>query len=192
MSSDVRVYIDLETTGTDPGRHAIVEVAAVAFRGGQELDSYTSLVNPGEAALAAADPRALDVNQIELAQIRSAPPTDRIANELHGFLHRHNAVLYAFPVSFESSFLAKAPWSLNNWGECIMQAVQEAMASEGALPLINGKPKRPRLGEAAAFFGVTGCGPAHRSLSDARKLARVHHELMMRIAMEDEVTDMLG
>jgi DNA polymerase III epsilon subunit-like protein len=175
-----RIYADLETTGVDPEKHQIIEIGAVVFLGDKEIATFAELVNPGEAALAAADPRALDVNQIDLAEVRAARPTAVVAEAFRTFLAAHPGTLYAFPVEFEASFLQKVPWLVTAWGDCIMKAVREMMAAENALPLVNGVPKRPRLGEAAAFFGVTGCGPAHRSLSDARKTGRIHQELLAR------------
>lgn len=181
-----RIYVDLETTGVDPEKHEIIEVGAVFVRDGVEVGWFSELVNPGEAALAAADPRALDVNKIDLAQVREARPTVVVAEEFRRCVMGYkDALLYAFPRSFEESFLAKAPWHLTAWGDCVMQAVREAMIADNALANgPDGKPKRPRLGEAAAFYGVTGCGPAHRSLSDARKTARIHQEYLARQAIK--------
>jgi DNA polymerase III epsilon subunit-like protein len=189
---DVKVYVDLETTGVDPDRYQIIEIGAIVFAGGKETAEFSELVNPGEAALLSADPRALEVNQIDLALVRAARPTAVVAEAFRTFLASHRGTLHAFPVEFEASFLRKAPWSVTSWGDCVMMAARDMMAEEGALPLINGAPKLPRLGEAAAFFGVTGCGPAHRSLSDARKTGRIHQELMSRQVVEDEVRMMDG
>lgn len=176
-----QVYVDLETTGVDPEKHEIIEVGAIVFQDGKEIAAFSEIVYPGEAAIAAANPQALDVNKIDLNEVRAARPTVVVAEAFTSFLAAYPGTLYAFPVEFESSFLRKAPWLVGGWGECLMQAVREMMAAEGALAILpDGKPKRPRLGEAAAFFGVTGCGPAHRSLSDARKTARIHQELMAR------------
>ena len=183
MSS--KIYVDLETTGTDPDRHAIIEVGAVVFRSGVEIADFGELVFPGEAALVSADPRAMDTNKIDLAEVRRARPTAIVAAALKKFLEAYDGLLYAFPRSFEESFLRKDPWQLTAWGDCVMQAVREAMIAENALANgPDGKPKRPRLGEAAAFYGVTGCGPAHRSLSDARKTARIHQEYLARQAVK--------
>ena len=184
--SSTAIYVDLETTGTDPEKHEIIEVGAIVVRDRAEVAWFSSLVNPGEDALAAADPRALDVNKIDLALVRAARPTVVVAEEFRRVvLGYKDAVLYAFPRSFEESFLTKAPWSLTGWGDCVMKAVREAMIADNALSNgPDGKPKRPRLGEAAAFYGVTGCGPAHRSLSDARKTARVHQEYLARLEIK--------
>jgi len=180
-----QVYVDLETTGVDPEKHQIIEIGAIAFSGGKEIAEFSGLVYPGEDALRAADRRALDVNKIDLTQVRSARSTVVMAEAFKAFLALHPGTLYAFPVSFESSFLEKAPWLVSGWGDCVMKAVREAMIAENALANgPDGKPKRPSLGEAAAFYGVIGCGPAHRSLSDARKTGRIHQRLMERQAVK--------
>lgn len=179
------IYVDLETTGVDPEKHEIIEIGAVVFRDGKEIAEFGELVNPGEAALASADPRALDTNKIDLAEVRRARPPAVVAAAFRKFLEAYEGLLYAFPRSFEESFLSKAPWSLTAWGDCVQKAVREAMIADNALSNgPDGKPRRPRLGEAAAFYGVTGCGPAHRSLSDARKTARVHQEFLVRQAVK--------
>ena len=40
------VAVDLETTGLDPARDAIIEIGAVRFRGNAVEDEFGSLVNP--------------------------------------------------------------------------------------------------------------------------------------------------
>jgi DNA polymerase III epsilon subunit-like protein len=179
------IYVDLETTGTDPEKHEIIEIGAVVFRGGVEIADFAELVFPGEGALVSADPRAMDTNKIAFSDVRRARPTVVVAAAFRKFLEAYEGLLYAFPRSFEESFLKRAPWHLTAWGDCVMQAVREVMAAENALPMMPGnQPKRPSLGEAAAFYGVTGCGPAHRSLSDARKTARIHQEHLVRQAVK--------
>lgn len=179
------MYVDLETTGVDPERHQVIEIGAVVFSGGKEIAEFSGLVYPGEDALRAADRRALDVNKIDLTQVRSARSTVVMAEAFQAFRAIHRGTLYAFPVQFESSFLEKAPWHVSGWGDCVMKAVREMMIADNALANgIDGKPKRPSLSEAAAFFGVTGCGQAHRSLSDARKTGRIHQQLMERQAVK--------
>ncbi|MDW8318802.1 MAG: exonuclease domain-containing protein, partial [Anaerolineae bacterium] len=45
--STTYVALDLETTGLNPDREAIVEIGLVRFRGEEVLDRWSSLVNPG-------------------------------------------------------------------------------------------------------------------------------------------------
>jgi DNA polymerase-3 subunit epsilon len=41
------VALDLETTGLNPDKDAIIEVGAVKFRDGEIVEEFTTLVNPG-------------------------------------------------------------------------------------------------------------------------------------------------
>jgi len=41
------VALDLETTGLNPERDAIIEVGCVRFQDGQPVDQFSTLVNPG-------------------------------------------------------------------------------------------------------------------------------------------------
>src|SRR5437762_1500115 len=41
------VVVDTETTGLRPGPDRVIEIAAVRLRGGQVIDTFQSLVNPG-------------------------------------------------------------------------------------------------------------------------------------------------
>ncbi|HHP51553.1 MAG TPA: hypothetical protein ENM97_07360 [Moorella mulderi] len=47
MLPDKFVVIDLETTGLDPERHRIIEIAVLKVEGGEVKDLYQTLVNPG-------------------------------------------------------------------------------------------------------------------------------------------------
>ena len=41
------VSLDLETTGLDPMRDAIIEIGALRFDGDQILETFSTFVNPG-------------------------------------------------------------------------------------------------------------------------------------------------
>ena len=43
------VSIDIETTGLDENREAIIEIAAVKFNGRRVEDEFSTLINPGKA-----------------------------------------------------------------------------------------------------------------------------------------------
>jgi DNA polymerase III epsilon subunit-like protein len=66
------VAIDTETTGLDPGRDAIVALAAIPFVGGHARPEagYTSLVNPDRPI----PPTAQAIHGIGDAEVRDAPP----------------------------------------------------------------------------------------------------------------------
>lgn len=182
-----RVYADLETTGLDPEYHSIIEVGAVSLDAkGNEVSSYQSLCNPGDWAMKNSQPEAFEVNGIDPDEVRAARPIEDVAREFLAYLN-NGATLHAFPVSFERGFLERAPWSLEvaRWGDCIQEAARTVLGAAGVLRYIRGRPKRPKLSEAAAFFNIKQ-SRAHRALEDARTTAQVHVALM---APPDPVMD---
>lgn len=185
-----RVYLDLETTGLDPKYHSVIEVGAVAVNPqGGELASYESLANPGEWAMKNSEPKAFEVSKISPDDVRAARPIAEVAAEFCAWLREHMGSLHAFPVVFEKSFLSPAPWKVElGWGECIQEAARDIMAQNKALPVRYGKPKLPRLTEAAEFFGVP-VRRSHRALDDAKTTARVHTEIIDHRAIEPIVDE---
>jgi DNA polymerase-3 subunit epsilon len=190
------IVLDLETTGLRAYRDHILEVAAVVLDGrNEEIDRFSTLVHPGAEALRGAEPAALAVNGLGEAALAGAPVTDQAAKDLRAFLDRHKPFrLHAYPNEFEQAFLVRTPWNLADpWGECLMQASMGLMGED--LPrLPDGRIKRPRLAEAAAFFGVSTEEKAHRALVDARTAARVWAGILASRNEEteaDEATDFL-
>lgn len=193
MKSRLNLVLDIETTGTDPTRHHIVEVGIVAFMGRQEVAAYSELTNPGEDALRDADPKAMAVNGIAPENLKHARSPEIVSEILRAFIRSHRGMIHAFNNEFEMGFLTHGSWNIAGpWGDCVMLAAREVMGKAGALPLFYGKPKFPKLSEAAAFFGVPQRERAHRSLSDARVAAFIRAEIEERRPIEDEVEEMIG
>ncbi len=129
------------------------------------------------------------MSQIDPADVRAAKPIDQVAAELTQWLQQHNGTLHAFPVVFDRSFLSRKPWKVEiGWKECVQEAAREIMAKYGVLPVRYGKPKLPKLSEAAEFFGVK-VHQAHRALEDAKVTARVHREIIEQRIIEPIVDE---
>lgn len=196
------VELDVETSGKKSPQSHIIEVAAIVLdEHYREIASFQSLANPGEDALRYADPEALRVNQITLEMIREAQPSAVVAEDLNKFLDQFwGATFHAFNNEFDQWFLEKPPWTIKprRWGECVMNAAMDIMARAGALSIRHdGKPKWPKLTEAAAFFKVP-YGDGHRALHDSRVAGQVHAEILRRRAfatarriVNDEVVHMM-
>jgi ATP-dependent exoDNAse (exonuclease V) beta subunit len=60
--------IDVETTGFDPSSDRVVEVACVLIRGGETIETFSSLINPGVAIPAASQIRANVAKLVALAE----------------------------------------------------------------------------------------------------------------------------
>lgn len=76
------LYLDTETTGTDPKVHDIIQLAAIAEIDGQEIESIEIKVQP--FSYENISPEALQVNGLTLEQIR----TFMEPKEAHGKLTR--------------------------------------------------------------------------------------------------------
>jgi len=98
-----RIYValDIETTGLDPERDAIIEIGAVKFRGQEVLDTWSSLVNPQ---------RPLPYNIQRLTGISpeeadSAPSLFSLLGPLSRFVGHHPLV--GHNIAFDLAFLGK-------------------------------------------------------------------------------------
>ena len=194
---------DVETTGRRTYNSKIVEVGAIVLSPTfDEIERWSTLVDPGPEALALAQPKAMEVNKLTAADLQGAPKTQDAANRFRALLERYpDATLHAFNNEFDSWFLAKDPWDVKarRWGECIMLASMDIMDAEAALPRrSDGSPKFPNLREAAAFFNVKS-KPSHRTIDDCRTAADVYIEILRRrrscpneTALQQEARYMMG
>lgn len=194
LKGNVRIFLDVETTGVKSYASHVIEVAAVVTDESLMIVSeFRSLANPGEEAIAQASPEALEVNKISIDEIRGAPPSAEAAKALGAFLGRWpQAQYHAFNNDFDLWFLARTPWSLpsRTWGECVMRAAQKIMDEAGCLKKFpDGNTKWPNLQEAAKYFDIHML-QTHRALDDARMAALVYKEVLRtraEISVEDEV-----
>ena len=89
------VALDLETTGLDADKHAIIEIGAVKFRGEQVVDQLESLVDPGQH-----NPIPHNIQQltgITPAMLKGKPPLPAILPRLEHFVGdaSHSPELYS-------------------------------------------------------------------------------------------------
>jgi len=93
------VAFDTETTGLNPKKDRIVELAAVKYRNGQILEQRTWLVNPGRSI----PPWAERIHGISTDMVRDEPPFDRVYEEFAEFID--GAVLVAHNARFDIAFI---------------------------------------------------------------------------------------
>src|SRR5512141_2636799 len=80
--SRILVSLDLETTGLDSYRDAIIEIGAVKFRGDEILDTFSTFVNPGRAI----PPKIIDLTGITDQDVNSAPSLFSVTPRLVSFV----------------------------------------------------------------------------------------------------------
>ena len=96
---DDYVIFDFETTGPDPSRCELVEIAAIRFEGGREVGRHESLVRPSGPI----PPEATAVHGIDDAMVAKAPAPGPALAEFMRFLGArdlvaHNGAGFDFPL----------------------------------------------------------------------------------------------
>lgn len=94
------VALDLETTGLDPQRDAIIEIGAVRFRGQRVEDEWSSLVNPGRPLT----PFITDLTGITDDMLANAPRVNSVQGEFAEFVG--DLPILGHRVEFDHGFLA--------------------------------------------------------------------------------------
>lgn len=102
------VAIDIETTGLNPGRDAIIEVAAITFRENTILDEFTSLVYPAQEI----PPFITQLTGITQAMVQDAPTMFNVRAKLRPLLGDH--ILVGHNVGFDLSFLREERLGVGN------------------------------------------------------------------------------
>jgi len=94
--------LDLETTGLDPRRDAIVSMAAIPFVDGVPGPGYVTLVDPGRPI----PPESTAVHGLTDAMVHGAPPVERLLRDAETILAAD--VVVGHNVAFDLAFLARA------------------------------------------------------------------------------------
>jgi len=159
--SRIYVALDLETTGLNPERDAIIEIGAVKFRGDQVLDTWSSLVNPQR-------PIPFKIQQltgITSQEAAAAPSLFSLLKPLRRFVGRHPIVGHNIP--FDLRFLRR---------QGLFQENQQVDTFELASILLP-HAARYSLGKLAEALGVS-YPTQHRALDDALATHRLFLALL--------------
>lgn len=159
------VALDLETTGLDPSRDAIIEVGAVRYRDDQPIDQYSTLVNPGR-------PIPYEITQLTGITDRDVvgkPRFDQVASQITRFVG--GAPVVGHNVSFDLGFLRGQGLLAENTG------LDTWELSTILLPGLSGYS----LGVLAERFGL-GMAGQHRALEDAQRTGQLFVRLCEQAA----------
>ena len=102
------VALDLETTGLDSNRDAIIEIGAVKFQGREVIDTFQTFVNPDRTI-----PEFIQrLTGISPNQVKNAPRFSSVEGDLEAFLEAHPIV--GHNIQFDLRFLDSHGLSLSN------------------------------------------------------------------------------
>ena len=164
----VNVALDLETTGLDSSRHAILEIGAVRFRGDEVIETYQTLVNPGVPI-----PEFIQrLTHITPQQVKRAPFFSSVAAEIEDFLGADPIV--GHNIQFDLGFLANNGVTLNNPSYDTWDLASVFMP----------RSRQYSLKYLTAHFEVEH-NDAHRALADAMATKNVYIKLLRLAAEQD-------
>ncbi len=163
------MVLDLETTGGSPKDCEITEVGAVKYRGGVQLGTFDTLVNPGVPI----PPFITVLTGITESMVFPAPPIDEVLPPLLEFIG--SAVIVGHNIRFDISFLdaalvARGYPRLNHRRVDTLGLARRLVRDE--IPDL-------KLGTLAHHLRVS-VSPCHRAYADAAATAEVLHALLER------------
>lgn len=101
MFDSPAVFVDIETNGGNGDRGRITEIAIIRVEGGEVVEEFSSLVNPGGSI-----PYWITkLTGISNSDVADAPYFDEIASEVHRMLD--GAIFVAHNVRFDFSFIKR-------------------------------------------------------------------------------------
>jgi len=160
------IVLDIETTGLDPQKDAIIEIGAVRFNGKRIEDEWSSLINPGRKI----PPFITQLTGISDHMVLEAPAIQRIIPELRKFVG--DLPVLGHNVNFDLSFLQKHGLFRSNEKIDTYEIASVLLPSAG----------RYNLGALGQTLNILL--PAnHRALDDARVTLAVYRSLY-EIGME--------
>ena len=175
--------IDLETTGTDVEKDRIIEIGIVVFEGGEIVDRWQQLVQPGISL-----PRVVvDVTGITDDELVGKPMLPEVVDEM--LRRMEGMALLAYNHEFDLSIITSELRRLGRTFEvppCMdpFPFVWEHLRRPGLTP-------NAQLGTAAAYLQVA-LDSAHRADHDAEAAARVMMELPTLTTLPERLGELLS
>ena len=161
--SRILVSLDLETTGLDPLRDAIIEIGAVKFRGDEVLDTFSTLINPTRSI----PPKITDLTGIADRDVADAPRIFDVLPRLSSFVR--DLPIVGHNIAFDLGFLNRQRVFQDNLG------VDTFELAGMLIP----HAERYSLGALAREVGIT-LPATHRALDDARVAQALYMKMFDR------------
>jgi len=158
---DSIVSIDLETTGLDSKKDAIIEIGAVKFNNQRVEQEWSTLINPGRPI----PPFITQLTGISDQMVAGEPGIKDVLEDLADFVG--DAVVLGHNIQFDLSFLHK---------QKILQ-INRSLDTYELAAVILPTAARYNLGSLAQFLGVL-IPATHRALDDAHATRGIYLKLI--------------
>ncbi len=174
INPDIFAVIDFETTGLSPDRgDRAIEIGIVLTnRQGQELDSFSSLINPGVSVSSFIS----SFTGISNRMLSTAPPANEVFPEALAFIG--NAQLVAHNASFDKKFW-RHEYQQTFYKEDDRNFLCTLMLSRR---IFQSFPSH-KLGEIARELFIEATN-SHRALADSEVTARILSVMLKRLQLE--------
>ena len=174
------VVLDLETTGLDPTRDRIIEIGAIRFIDGREIEVFSTLINPGIPI----PDFITKLTGITDKEVKHAPGIEEKLPELLEFID--DSILLGHQINFDAAFIEYLLRRQNNnfhmWDVETQRFKYFTNTRMDTLFLARiFLPFLPRftLSSVAAYFKID-LEKAHRAIDDARASGNVFLQLIER------------
>ena len=169
------VVFDLETTGVSCNSDEVVEISAIKVIGGEVVDEFTTLVNPGRPI----PYHASEVNGITDDMVKNSPFFEEALFNFLEFVG--DSVLVGHNIhTFDMKFLYRDAERF--WGETIgNDYIDTLQVARIYLPQLS----HYKLVDLAKYYGISTAG-AHRALNDCRMNQIVFEQLAKEMTNPSE------
>ncbi len=159
------VVLDTETTGLRPGPDRVIEVAGIRLRGGEVVDTFQSLLNPGRRL----PPFIVQFTGITQEMVAGAPAADAALPTFLRFID--GAILVGHNIGFDIGFLAHEARLLGTMFP--LDGLDTIPLARRFLPNL----RRFKLDLVAEHLNISAAN-RHRALGDAKVTAAVFLKLL--------------
>ncbi|MCY3716282.1 MAG: exonuclease domain-containing protein [Chloroflexi bacterium] len=158
------IAFDLETTGLNPDRDAIIEIGAARFHQGEVVERYQTLVNPGKPIPS----EITHLTGIDDDDVAAAPRMHTLLPRLRAFFGK--TTIIGHNVSFDVGFMQKHKLLADN----------PALDTYELAAILLPAASRYNLGSLASQMGVE-LKNAHRAYDDAEATGRLYWQLWRKL-----------
>lgn len=169
---DSFTVVDIETTGLDPKRDKITEIAALSVKEGRPGKSFHALVNPGRKL----DPRITELTGLRDEDLEEAPSISRVIHDFLSF--EDTGCILGHRVLFDYSFLKRA--AVNEGKNFERKGIDTLAISRKYLQELESR-SLPYL---CRYFEIPH--KAHRALSDVEATLHLYGILKEKFGWDEE------
>ena len=156
------IAVDLETTGLSPEKDFIIEIGALKYKNGKQIERFSSLVKPPVSI----SDQIYEITGIDDAMVTDAPDIGAVMEQFLEFVGEEQ-VLLGHNLRFDYSFLKTAA---KRQGISFQKKGLDTLLI--ARKVLTDLPHK-KLGNLSEYYGVVN-PRAHRAFEDADTTAKVY------------------